>query len=413
MLLYFRVSNSRSIDKEIEISFIAGDYGKKLPKNIYPVKKYGFSVVKTLALYGANASGKSNILKAISDSTDIIEEGIIIKHSEGNLIKNEIRFYPNKNNIENKNKPTSYTYGLLIDEVYYEYQIQNNSERIISERLWQFEPNEDKPITLFERKYNGEKYIWFFNPIFDENFKYIVKSVTNPHTTALLEAANYIENNKIDIFNFIYNIYEWFNIGILNTHNIDLPIDFHPKNSLKLMIDDKLYKKELLKALLAGGFNITDIKVNLNKDEEIHNAYTFHTDTSNNKIKYDFFTEESTGTQQFIGLFYMWYLIISINGIIIIDEFGNHLHPLIAKYLISIFYEKKRSHQLIFATHYTELLNREEIRDDQVYLVNKDKDGNTIVSALSDYIIPEEVALDKIYLQGVLKGVPFINKSAK
>jgi hypothetical protein len=413
MLLYFRVSNSRSIDKEIEISFIAGDYGKKLPKNIYPVKKYGFSVVKTLALYGANASGKSNILKAISDSTDIIEEGIIIKHSEGNLIKNEIRFYPNKNNIENKNKPTSYTYGLLIDEVYYEYQIQNNQEKITSERLWQFEPNKDEPITLFERKYNREKYIWFFHTIFDDNFKYIIKSVTNPYTTALSEAANYVKNNEIEIYNFIYNIYNRLSGDISTTDNTNLPINFYPEMSLEYITEDKSYKKELLKVLAIGNFNITDIKVILNKEYKIQTAYTFHINNKKEKIKYDFFTEESIGTQQFIGYFHPWYLTIENNDILIVDEFGNSLHPLLAKYLVSLFYKKKGSHQLIFATHYTELLNREEIRDDQIYLVDKDKDGNTIVSALSDYNIPDDVALDKIYLQGVLKGVPFINYNDK
>lgn len=413
MLLYFRISNSRSIDEEIEISFIAGDYGKKLPKNIYPVKKYGFSVVKTLALYGANASGKSNILKAMSDGSKIITESIVNKDLEGHLMKNAIRFYPNKNNIKNKNGHTSYTYGLLINEVYYEYQIQNNHERITSERLWQFEPNNDIPTTIFERKYNEEKYIWFFYKIFDDDFKHIIKSVTNPFTTVLSEANNYIKNNKLISYAFIVNIYNWFDKKIGDAVNVDTPGNFWVDFSLLSINTEKTYKKEILKILEASNFNIKDIKVIINKEEEIQSAHTFHINSDNQQIKYDFFTEESIGTQQFIAWLFPWLHTFEINGILIVDEFGNSLHPLIAKYLISLFYKKKGSHQLIFATHYTELLNREEIRDDQVYLVDKDKDGNTIVSALSDYIIPEEAALDKIYLQGVLKGVPFINKSAK
>lgn len=413
MLLYFRVSNSRSIDKEIEISFIAGDYGKKLSKNIYPIKKYGFSVVKTLALYGANASGKSNILTSIMDGSEIIIEGIIDKLLEKKLVTDNIRFFPNKNNIQNKNKPASYTYGLLINEVYYEYQIQNNHERITSERLWQFEPNNDTPTTIFERKYNGEKYIWFFYKIFSDDFKHIVKSVTNSTVTLLSEANNYIINTKLNNHLFINNLYIYFSEKIFESYSPYVDNNFWIDRSLKLIGTDPFYKKDVLKILNAGNFNIKDIKVTINKDNKIQNAYTFHTNDNEKKIKYDFYFEESIGTKEFIGNLFSWIIALENNDILIADEFGNNLHPLIAKYLISLFYKKKGSHQLIFATHYTELLNRDEIRDDQVYLVDKDKDENTIVSALSDYIIPEEVALDKIYLQGVLKGVPFINKSAK
>lgn len=413
MLLYFRVSNSRSIDKEIEISFIAGDYGKKLPKNIYPVKKYGFSVVKTLALYGANASGKSNILASLIDSSKIITEGIIDKLLERNLIIDNIRFFPNKNNIQNKNRPTSYTYGLLINEVYYEYQIQNNYEKITSERLWQFEPNEDNPITLFERKYNGKKYIWFFNKKFDDDFKHIIKSVTNPTVTLLSEANNYIKNNGLNNYSSINYIYNWFNENIFEAYKPFLNKNFWIDYSLISIAKNNIYKKNVLKTLKEAGFDIQDIVINLNKETNIESAYIFRINSNKEKIKYDFYKEESLGTREFIGNLFILLFSIDNSDIIIADEFGNNLHPLIAKYLISLFYKKKGSHQLLFATHYTELLNREEIRDDQVYLVDKDKDGNTIVSALSDYIIPEEVALDKIYLQGVLKGVPFINKSAK
>ena len=109
MLLYFKTANSRSFEQEVEFSMIAADYGERLRENTVSLPQYGVSVLKSSVIYGANASGKSNLLQAMADGKNTI------LYSWRNSLDEKLRHYYNKNHESNKNLPTLYVFGILLE----------------------------------------------------------------------------------------------------------------------------------------------------------------------------------------------------------------------------------------------------------------------------------------------------------
>ncbi len=162
MLIKFTVSNTRSIGETLAFSAIATN-DSTLPEALIDVPKYGIKLLKTMALFGANASGKSNVLKAMGDGMlFIVKEK---EKPEGDskrsvLLKN---FHYSKNKIENKEKSILYSFDILLNDVYYNYTFEHNTIRVVSEILTSFAENDGVGEIIYSRKLNEEqKNDWFF-----------------------------------------------------------------------------------------------------------------------------------------------------------------------------------------------------------------------------------------------------------
>ncbi len=153
MLLYFKIKNSRSFSETATLSMIADDTIDRLPQNI--INANSKHILKTAVIYGANASGKSNLLKAFADGCIIVQNGISLERKQST--KNNTLYLPNKNHETNKSLPTCYTYGLLIDDIRYEYYFSNDASRIVEEKLLCYEEGKKYPTTLFKRIYLENK----------------------------------------------------------------------------------------------------------------------------------------------------------------------------------------------------------------------------------------------------------------
>lgn len=405
MLLYFKTANSRSYQQQVEFSMVAADYGNKQLDHTIFLLNYGVSVLKSSVIYGANAAGKSNLLKAIVDGIQLVLNSS--KNNKGDPLPH---FY-NKNQQINKSKPSLYVFGLLINNIHFEYSFSHNAERIFEEKLMQFLPEQE--IIHFHRIYNPkkDKYDWseFSQEFQNKASKMLQEVIVKKNNLFLSAAANLPEDSNFKLA-IAEQIYDWFKnkVCISPQHN-----RINYESALALIKENKKAEALFLEILAKTDFVIRgfDIKT-LNNEKLLAKTYHEAIDVNGEKIKvaYDFLTEESTGTIQLIAWLAPWLLTLSENKLLIVDELGNSMHPLLSEYLVEYFHKNSQYAQLIFTIHDVKLMDRNKMRDDQMWIVHRDNQGNSTIEPLSNYRIDDDKQLDNAYLQGVFGGIPQIDK---
>ena len=249
MILYFKVTNSRSFSKEAALSMIAT---KDYPNDFsYQIDSHNIKVLKTSLVYGANASGKSNLLKAFADASSIIlNSHKYSKNSTENEDKAQaLKYYPNKNETLNTKKPTSYTFGLLIDNRMFEYSFSNNNERIFSESLIEKESSINE-IVHFIRVYDriNNKYLFpQLSPEFKEKYETLIQ-FTKKENLFLSISAQLSEDVKyrIEIADLIW---DFFKSKLHFSINLYAPGKSDTGFALDLIRKNKKLKSEFLKYL--------------------------------------------------------------------------------------------------------------------------------------------------------------------
>ncbi len=409
MVLEIQLSNFYSIKDEVVLDLRAGRINtkkaKSLKKNLF--KFEDTEVLKTVAIYGANASGKSNIIKAIRFCNALVFESH--RHNE-NVVYN---FKPFKFNGFSK-KPSKYLIRFVLKEIEYEYSFSLTRTEILSENLYYY-PN-GRRAKVFERnekngKTKKEKYS-FGTSVIKRPFD--VAESTSNKTLYISRASQMDRDIPKEIFNFFYRTFI-LNYFAYSTKHLDNLI--------------KTYKDQLLKALQFADSDIIDFKQNLKTEkgknlktnfvteeaffEEVETERleikTFHKFSPN--TPFDFTSEESLGTQKLFSIMLTILDVVKENKILLIDEIEDSLHPQIIEYIIEIFNASK-SAQLIFSTHNTNLLDLNKLRKDQVWFVNKGEDGSSDLYSLYDYSdFRDSMNLEKAYLQGRFDAVPIVNDS--
>lgn len=409
MVLEIKLSNFFSFNEEVILDLRAGNISTKksnnLSDNIFKFNEQ--EVLKTLALYGANASGKSNLIKTIRFCNAMVYESH--KHNENTIFN----FKPFKFKGYS-NKPSTYFIRFVLNEVEYKYSFSLNRTEILKESLYYY-PNGRKA-KIFERDENAgnqkrDKYS-FGSSVIRRPFD--VAESTSKKTLYISRASQMDREIPKDIFNFFHSQF------ILRHSS-------YGASNIESLI--KVYKNQLLKALRLADSDIVDFKCNLKKEKgkrlranldtevaffeddilESIEIKTYHKFSPN--IAFDFMTEESNGTKK---LFFMMLTILDIvrsNKTLLIDEIEDSLHPKIVKYIISIFNASKNS-QLIFSTHNTNLLDLDQFRKDQIWFINKKDDGGSDLYSLYDYSdFRDTMDLEKAYLQGRFDSVPIVDDS--
>lgn len=408
MVLEIRLSNFFSINEEVILDLRAGNIksakAKKLSNNIFSYDD--IKVLKTVALYGANASGKSNIIKTIRFCNAMVYESH--KHNENTIFN----FKPFKFKGYS-NKPSKYSIRFVLKGTEYKYSFSLNQKQILTESLFYYPKG--RKAKVFERDENTgkskrDKYS-FGSSVIKRPFD--VAENTSNKTLYISRASQMDREIPKDIFNFFYS-------------RIILHHSNYGKRNLEFLI--KSYKNKLLTALQFADSDIVDFKINFKKEkgkslkanldteeaffveEELEKVElkTYHRFSPNTPFD---FNEESLGTQK---LFFMMLTIIDIvrnNKILLIDEIEDSLHPKIVEYILEIFSASSES-QLIFSTHNTNLLNLNKFRKDQIWFVNKKEDGGSDLYSLYDYSdFRDTMDLEKAYLQGRFDSVPIIDDS--
>ncbi len=343
--------------------------------------------VRFAAIYGANASGKSNFYFGMLMFRDIVINSM---NNVGEIEDTILKRCYNPFAFENDEVPSEYEILLSTPESEYKYGFEFTDRKIIREWLYKKDFISNRQSLLIDRNITD---LTVGSSIRRECDKYKAQI---PKETLALTFFNRL-SLKTDVFTEVYN--EISHMMILNT-------DFYEdrrvmERFLPDVIDKK--KKELIKFLTAIDTGIKDISYET-VDRRIE-FFTFHQGKDHKKYCLNLY-QESQGTFKSMVIFILTSSVIYNGGIMIVDELNTKLHPLLLKFIIDLFKNEKSKAQLVYTTHDTTLLDKEFFRRDQVWFVEKDKFGYSKLTALSNFKIRSDASFEKDYLSGVYGGIP-------
>lgn len=417
MLIEFSVGNYLSFKEKVTFSMVATDLGTNTrldENNVFQVDDE-LSLLKSAAIYGANASGKSNLIKAVG-----FMRWFVLNSSSHTQITDLIDVDEFKLSTETVNKPSFFEIVFLLDKKIYRYGFELDKKQVISE--WFFYTPGKKEYKYFDRKKQEFNILKRF---FEGE---LLESKTRPNALFLSVVAQF--NGKIS-----EQILFWFqSLGIL------LGIREYLNNSYTLqLLDNKQYRKDILKLIRKLDLSINDIKTQetrvpleyipkeileeLSKKvgakapelmsvdiKTIHNQYD-----SEGKIfsteEFDMDENESEGTKKLFALAGPILNTLREGRVLLIDELDARLHPLITKTLIELFNSKDtnaKNAQLIFMTHDTNLLNKKLFRRDQIWFAEKNKYEATDLYSLVEYDISDDTSFENDYIKGKYGAIPYI-----
>ena len=415
MLIRFRVGNYLSFDDVQELSMIAGST-KNHPEHIHSFDEV--NLLKLSAIYGANASGKTNIILAMRAAKMLITDDKMMNRRE--------YFRPR---IENKDKVSMFEFEFEINSVIYSYgfEVMISSQKISSEWLYElssenriiFQRGGDVITHEFNKKNNArlDVYIEDMKQLSNRLFLYEMSKKMRP------------DEKDLSIFSTIYN---WFEESLLifDTRTMDFSqydsnasellyklgtgvksIEYHiDKDANKMFPSDLLDSiqdslRELKKAgIKNGSIKSFEHKFSLSDENKviIERIMFKH---SNPQICFSL-DEESDGTTR---LYSMLRILLEPgnNKTYVVDELDFRLHPQLTYKFIEIFSEtmKGNKNQLIFTAHESYLIDFELLRRDEIWFVNKEDDASTLYS-LEEFNERSDRRLEKAYLEGRYGGVP-------
>lgn len=380
MVLEIALTNFFSINEKITLDLQAANIQTKearaLDGNTFSVGNE--RLLKTVAIYGANASGKSNIIKAVKAAVDMILDSH--NYNEGDCFG----FKPFK--FGGNDAPSEFYIRFIVNGIEHEYSFSCTREEIITESLYYY-PKGRKALIFSrdERKSGGKKEKYEFTTVIRRPMD--VASNTS-RKTLFLSRASQMDRDKAK------EIYRWFNEQLV----------FSYRGNTSVVTDRFLgdNKDAVLRVLKAADSDIVEFSY---KDGELT---TFH--RRNPSLPFDFNTEESEGTKILFNIIITVMDVVRNNKTMFLDEVETSLHTRLVEYLINLFHNS-RSAQLVFTTHNTHLLDMTRFRKDQIFFVNKRDDGSTDLYSLFDYKdFREKMDLEKAYLQGRFDAVPYINE---
>ncbi len=374
MLIRFSFRNFKSFKDENLLDMEATSL-KEHEYNV--VKTDNVNLLKVAAIYGANASGKTNVLQAF----DYMKKRILVSDdSKANSPLDEKNVYSFMIN----NEPISLEVEILAkNNKIYKYGFDILEDKIISE--WLYEKRKNKFYKIFERNNNNVQIMKVKNKLFD---------LANIDDKSLfLKSFRAIDKSNED-FN---NVYDWFiNANYLDLGDPKFEDALNKRISLKIIEDEK-YRNELLAFIKTFDATIDSINIFPSSLEEIKNT--------NGVVKVELVHNykegkkalpillESNGTMKMFHLFDFFMDALKNGMVLFIDELDAKLHPLLTRYIINLFHNSETNignGQLIYSTHDTVNLNKDTFRRDEIWFTEKNRDGVSEIYALSDYILKDD-----------------------
>lgn len=388
MLVQFTVKNVLSFKEETILDMTSVNAYKEHECNLidnYAKEKF----LRVAAIYGANASGKSNLHMAMLYFQKIIIESFNNVDSREELA---IEKYYVPFSFEKEKENSEFQMINILGDFEYKYGFEYNEQCIVTEWLYRKNLKTNRMVPIFERT---AEQVEFGASVRKECDIYKEQI---PVETLVLSFFNKLKL-KTDIFKNVYD-------GIMNTLIVPTDLCEDPRileTFLPRVIE--MEKKKLVQFLSAIDTGIKDIAYSDN-EKEIE-FFTIHQGKDGEDYSLNLYFE-SEGTLKSIMLFIYARMAIENDSSIFVDELNVKLHPLLLKFIIDLFYEKKSKAQLIYTTHDTTLMDKKFFRRDQIWFVQKDEFGYSELSALSDFKVRSDASFEKDYLAGVYGGIPLL-----
>lgn len=390
MLVQFTIKNVLSFKNETTLDMTAINAYKEHPCNLisYGTKE---NFLKVAAIYGANASGKSNLYLAMTFFQGIIMESL---NNVTHQTRKAIQKYYVPFSFEAVEENSEFQIIEISGDYEYKYGFEYNAECIVTEWLYRKNIHTNRTATIFERTTDSVQFGASVRKECDVYKEQI------PGETLALSFFNRLKL-KSDIFRNVFS-----SIMTILAVPADFCNDTEILNDCLPQIIDR-EKKNLLDFLTAIDTGIKNISYDDSETEILF--FTFHMGRDGNLYRLNLFSE-SEGTIKSILLFIYARMAILNDASIFVDELNIKLHPLLLKFIIDLFYEKDSMAQLIYTTHDTTLMDKKFFRRDQIWFVQKDEFGYSELSALSDFKVRSDASFEKDYLAGVYGGIPLLRE---
>lgn len=395
MLIEFSFENFRSFKEIQTLQLQAANIvskNKEMDENNVMTQK-GLDLLKFKAIYGANGSGKSNVISALSVFSIIVENSF--KNNE--ILKELNSFYLDKQFLK---KPSFFQIVFIKDNIEYRYGFEADNERIHAE--WLF-IKDKKEVPYFLRT---DQEIEYYNKEKFQEAKILFNKDGNVlRDNSLVLSVLFALNGKISTIVYSYIVH---NIVILSGL-------VNPKKEfLEEKLENAKFRKRLLQLLQNIDFSICDIK---SIGEGQHQKIFIQRKMNSKSEKIMSFlldTEEAEGTKKLFYLSPFLFNTLDYGLTMVIDEFDAKLHPLLSKKIIELFNSKEtntKGAQLVIVTHNTNLLNNELLRRDQIVFTEKHKNGESHLIDLVEFKgVKNTASYEKDYLMGKFGALPYLNQ---
>ncbi len=405
MLLQFSVGNFRSFSSRVTLSLDAVKAFKEYQENVFESGAY--RLLTSAAVYGANASGKSNLIKAMDFMRDFV-----LTSAKSNST-DEIAAEPFRLDKQTLGRPSFFEVVFLIDEWTYRYGFEVTSKEVRSEWLFRSKGPRGKSFCLFKRERDG-----------------IDVSDDYPEGKGREEDTrdNALFLSTVDQRNgaSAHQIIKWFSeLKLISGMHDFAYLDFTGKK-----LTESNYKKKITAFIRHVDESVTDIAVREKQiPEELlrrfppefakkvmpPRSFTFERiqrdgDKENGKVSFDLEDDESAGTAKMLGLAGPWIDILENGRIAFVDELEAKLHPHLVRQLVRLFNStgtNPQNAQLVFVTHDTNLLTYGGLRRDQIWFCEKDRRGATDLYSLAEIKVRKTDPLARDYLNGRYGAVPY------
>lgn len=404
-----------SFKDTVTFSMVAANLKSKIPEldemNIFPYRK-SVNLLKSAAIYGANASGKSNLIKGFS-----FLRNFVINSSKETQATEKIKVEHYRLSTITEEQPSFFEIIFVIENVRYRYGFEINQSSIISEWLYRAKVRET---LLFQRSVDDISLAGTFTEGKG------LEGKTRSNALFLSVCAQW--NGEIAT-----SIIEWFkSCGVISGLN-----DIGYRQYTEQQLESPEAKEKILNFIQKFDFAISDLNLKhttitedsipkgmpepltkffLDQGGKKTNVFTSHK-KFNERDEYvsdelfDLDVNESDGTRKAFALSGPLLDVLANGKVMIVDELDARFHPIITQAIVQVFHDKDintKNAQLIFATHDTNLLDNKFLRRDQVWFTEKNKYGASDLYSLVDFKVRNDASFEKDYISGKYGGIPFL-----
>jgi ABC-type transport system involved in cytochrome c biogenesis ATPase subunit len=420
MILQFSVSNYRCFRKLQTLNLAASSQDKSLPDNCIVRDLPGLSGkrwIKGVALYGANASGKTTVLKALEALAEMVKTSAKVTDPKEPIPQIEpFALAPGE-----PESPTAFAVAFVADGIRYEYRVAATRQRVWHESLRAFPKTKEQ--LWFSRDWNAESDSYSWSPERPTGFQRDVQ-LEGYTLNNVLFLSKAVANNRIEL----EPVFRWFEEG-LKVLDVSEWGKLLTTFTLIMFQNQAPFQKRLGELLRNADLGVTGVQI-LEERTPSGNKYAGVPPEGSWEWMEDRWLKpelahrangaaelplpwdsESAGTRQLFGLAGPWLDILSNGYTVCADELETSMHPLMVRELLRLFFnatENQKGAQILFTTHNPLLLDATLLRRDQVWFTEKDADGEAHLYPLTDYQPRKGESLVRGYLSGRYGAVPFI-----
>lgn len=411
MLVLFRVKNFASFKDEVILDMRATNYVQH-PDHVIEMSD-DTRLLKTVSIYGANASGKSNLIRALYFMDNYITSQFYPKDKEYDDEKSpSIRNEPFILCDENE-QPTEFEIQFISNERFHVYGFSIGADDEVTEEYLYIDKQK-----VFERKKTSISYGKYYRSVIGKYKKVSSKRLYVPLLDYFLDdkASEKVLKSFKDFFYDDFVLYFTLKFEASIKQTVISPIAI-----FQVINRDEEIRNIVLESMQIADFSITGIKTRneewRQKDgtsqimtliELEHNVYDDDGNVCGSRVLP--LELESSGTISFLQYMEQVCSVLYDGGVFVVDEMSSNLHPKLTKFIVDLFQTPvNKNAQLIFTTHDISLLNKDQFRRDEIVFVDKDVKGCSTVYSLSDLRVREDASFGKEYMMGKYGAIPIIN----